>query len=144
MRETLVPAARLAESCWIEWTRSPQEYFEFMPPQSFRPDRQPSAHETTAGSWEVALDGQRGAAVTFEFTEQIVGWPYFSIDAPAGAIIELMVQEAHQVGGPALLNTHFNSWTRFYLVRKASTTLKRSILRAAAGCNCTFMGLPAK
>jgi hypothetical protein len=113
MRESLVPAARLAESCWIEWVRSPQEYFEFMPPQSFRPDRQPSAKEAGEGSWEVELDGRRGAALTFEFTDQMVGWPYFSVEAPAGTTIELMVQEAHQVGGPALLNTHFNSWTRF-------------------------------
>ena len=113
MRETLVPVARLAESCWIEWIRSPQEYFEFLPPESFRSDRQPAAKETAAGTWEVELDGRRGAALTFEFTEQMVGWPYFAIEAPAGTTIELMVQEAHQVGGPALLNTHFNSWTRF-------------------------------
>ncbi len=113
MRETLVPVAGLAESCWIRWDRSPEEYFEFMPPESFRPDRQPSAKEVAAGAWEVELDGQRGAALTFEFTDQMVGWPYFSIDAPAGTTIELMVQEAHQVGGPALLNTHFHSWTRF-------------------------------
>jgi len=113
MRETLVPVARLAESCWIEWVHSPEEYFEFLPPQSFRPDRQPSAKEATAGSWDIELDGRRGAALTFEFTEQMVGWPYFTIEAPAGTIVELMVQEAHQVGGPALLNTHFHSWTRF-------------------------------
>ena len=113
MRETLVPVAGLAESCWIEWVRSPEEYFECLPPNSFRPDRQPSAKEVVKGSWEVELDGRRGAALTFEFTEQMVGWPYFTIEAPAGTTIELMVQEAHQVGGPALLNTHFHSWTRF-------------------------------
>ena len=65
------------------------------------------------GSWEVELDGRCGAALTFEFTDQMVGWPYFTIDAPAGTTVELMVQEAHQVGGPALLNSHFNSWARF-------------------------------
>jgi hypothetical protein len=113
MRETFVPAARLAESCWIEWVRCPEEYFECLPPQSFRPNRQPSAREATSDSWEVELDGQRGAALTFEFTEQMVGWPYFTIEAPAGTTVELMVQEAHQVGGPALLNTHFHSWSRF-------------------------------
>jgi alpha-L-rhamnosidase len=113
MRETLVPVARLAESCWIEWLRPPEEYFECLPPQSFRADRTPSAKASAGGPWDVDLDGQRGAALTFEFTEQMVGWPYFSIEAPAGTIIELMVQEAHQVGGPALLNTHFHSWARF-------------------------------
>ena len=59
------------------------------------------------------LDGARGAGLTFELSEQVVGWPYFTIEAPAGTVIELLVHEAHQVGGPPLLNTHFDSWTRF-------------------------------
>jgi hypothetical protein len=113
MRETLVSISGLAESCWLEWVRSPEEYFEFMPPDSFRVDRQPSAKPAGAGAWEVELDGRRGAALTFEFAEQMVGWPYLDVEAPAGTAIELMVQEAHQVGGPALMNNHFNSWTRF-------------------------------
>ena len=113
LNETPVPIAGLAESFWIDWDRTPEEYFECLPPNSFRADRLSVAKETASGSWEVELDGKRGAALTFEFTDQMVGWPYFSIDAPAGTTIELMVQEAHQVGGPALLNSHFHSWTRF-------------------------------
>jgi len=113
MRETTIAAARLAESCWIEWLRPVEEYFEFLTPHAFRADRQPSARETAAGQWQVELDSRRGAALTFEFTEQMVGWPYFTVEAPAGTVVELMVQEAHQVGGPAMLNTHFHSWTRF-------------------------------
>ena len=113
MQETMVQAARLAESCWIEWLRPVEEYFEFRSPDAFRAERQSPAKETATGSWNVELDGRRGAALTFEFAEQMVGWPYFTIQAPAGTVIELMVQEAHQVGGPALLNTHFDSWARF-------------------------------
>jgi hypothetical protein len=112
MREVLVPVAKLAESCWIDWARPPVEYFEFRPPGAFRAERQPSATEVAPGEWQVTLDGRRGAALTFELTEQLVGWPYFTIEAPAGTAVELMVQEAHEVGGPALLNTHFDSWTR--------------------------------
>jgi len=62
---------------------------------------------------DVELDGTRGAALTFEFQDQVVGWPAFDIEAPAGTIIELLVHEAHAPGGPPLLNTHFDSWTRF-------------------------------
>ncbi|MGA2077918.1 MAG: alpha-L-rhamnosidase N-terminal domain-containing protein [Terriglobia bacterium] len=113
MHETLVPVARLAESCWIEWIRPIEEYFECLPPNSFRADRSPAAKEAAVGSWEVELDGRRGAALTFEFKEQMVGWPYFTIEAPAGTAIELMVQEAHRVGGPALLNRQFYGWSRF-------------------------------
>jgi hypothetical protein len=45
--------------------------------------------------------------------EQVVGWPLFTIEAPAGTTVELLVHEAHQPGGPPLLNTHFHAWTRF-------------------------------
>jgi hypothetical protein len=58
-------------------------------------------------------DGKRGAALIFEFVEQIVGWPYFTIDAPGGTVIELLVQEGHEVGAAPLLDTGRDSWTRF-------------------------------
>ncbi|HUZ47512.1 MAG TPA: alpha-L-rhamnosidase N-terminal domain-containing protein [Terriglobia bacterium] len=113
LAEYEVPVSGLAESMWIEWRRPIEEYFEFVTPESFRAIREPAAKETVPGSWEVNLDGRRGAALTFQFAEEMVGWPYFTIEAAAGTVIEVMVQEAHQVGGPALLNTHWNSWARF-------------------------------
>ncbi|HOQ86575.1 MAG TPA: alpha-L-rhamnosidase N-terminal domain-containing protein [Phycisphaerae bacterium] len=117
MRESIVPVARLAESMWIDWRCSPEEYFECTPPDSFDVDRTPcTAVGADASEWTIdfaAAGANRAAALTFEFTDQMVGWPRFTIDAPAGTIVELMVQEAHEVGGPPLLNTHFHSWSRF-------------------------------
>ena len=113
LREYEVPVSALAESTWIEWLRPIEEYFEFVPPEAFRAIREPSAKEIAPGQWEVNLDGRRAAALTFEFTEEMTGWPYFTVEAPAGTVVELMVQEAHEVGGPALLNTHWDSWARF-------------------------------
>ncbi len=113
LEERLVAATRLAESFWVDWRRPPQEYFECRPPDSFEPVRRPSAVETGPGQWEATLDGRRGAALTFELEEQVVGWPYFTIEAPAGTTVELLVHEAHAAEGPPLLNTHFDSWTRF-------------------------------
>jgi len=104
LEEKLIPVARLAESIWVEWRR---------PPESFAVVRRPSAVETAPGQWEILLDGKRGAALTFELEEQVVGWPYFTIEAPAGTTVELLVHEAHSAEGPPLLNTHFDSWTRF-------------------------------
>lgn len=66
--------------------------------------------------WELPATPERGscAFATFEFNEQIVGRPYFTVDAPEGTIIELMVQESHDPEkGPAWLDTHFYEWTRF-------------------------------
>jgi hypothetical protein len=113
LSETRIPVARLAESFWIDWRRPPQEYFECRPPDSFEAVRRSSAVETGTGQWETSLDGKRGAVLTFELEEQVVGWPYFTIEAPAGTTVELLVHEAHAADGPPLLNTHFDSWTRF-------------------------------
>ena len=113
LEESHVPVVRLVESFWIDWRRSPREYFECRPPDSFTITAGPSAFETSPGRWEIVLDGRRGAALTFKLKEQVVGWPRFTIEASAGTTIELLVHEAHAAGGPPLLNTHFDSWTRF-------------------------------
>ena len=113
LREYVLPVTKLTESMTLLWHRPPEEYFECGPPGSFDVDRQPAASEAGGSAWRIELDGERGAALTFELGEQVVGWPRFSIDAPAGTVIELLVHEAHEPGGPALLNTHFQSWTRF-------------------------------
>jgi hypothetical protein len=113
MTESQVPAARLTESMWLEWRRPPEEYFEFRTPDSFRVSRLASTVAVAPGLWDINLRESHSAALTFEFDEQVVGWPYFTIEAPAGTVVELLVQEAHEPGGPPLLNTHFDSWTRF-------------------------------
>ena len=64
------------------------------------------------------MDGEKTAAITFEFEEQSVGWPNFTIEAPEGTVIEMLVHEAHQPGGPVLLNSHFHSWDPVYLQRR--------------------------
>jgi hypothetical protein len=113
MQESIVPATRLAEAYWLDWRSTPQDYFDFRIPQAFTAQRADLAVETAPGEWRLELDGHRAAALTFELGEQVVGWPGFTIEAPAGTTIEMMVHEAHALGGPPLLNTHFDSWTRF-------------------------------
>ncbi len=113
LHESFVPAAKLAEAFWLDWRTSPQDYFDFRVPDAFHAQRADLAVETAPGQWRVELDGSRGAVLTFELAEQVVGWPGFTIEAPAGTTIELLVHEAHAPGGPPLLNTHFDSWTRF-------------------------------
>ncbi len=113
LREWEVPAAKLAESYRVRWRVTPQEYFEFRTPGAFEAERAELATEAAPGQWQVELDGHQGTALTFEFAEQVVGWPGFSIQAPAGTTIELLVHEAHAPGGPPLLNTHFDCWHHY-------------------------------
>ena len=114
LRESFVPALRLAQTHRLEWRVPAQDYFDFRTPNAFVAQPGPSAGPLE-GPWQVQLDGdsRRAVALTFEFKEQIVGWPGFTVEAPAGTIIELLVHEAHALNGPPLLNTHFDSWTRF-------------------------------
>ncbi|MCX6902317.1 MAG: alpha-L-rhamnosidase N-terminal domain-containing protein [Verrucomicrobia bacterium] len=119
LEHTSVGVWRLAESFRLEWRRPAEDYFEFGVPEAFRVIREPCAAVLRPpalqefGAWQVDLKEGQSAVLTFEFQEQIVGWPAFAIQAPAGTIVELLVHEAHQPGGPALLNTHFDSWSRF-------------------------------
>jgi alpha-L-rhamnosidase len=113
LREESVAVRRLVESHTLTWSRPPVEYFEFRTPGAFRAEARPLPEERPHGHWQLDLDGNHGVALTFELAEQVVGWPSFTIDAPEGTTVELLVHEAHQVGGPPLLNTHFDSWSRF-------------------------------
>ncbi|MFB3785264.1 MAG: alpha-L-rhamnosidase C-terminal domain-containing protein [bacterium] len=113
LREYEVPVKQLTESYWIHWKRSPQEYFESLTPGAFEAERTPCHTAGPDGTLTIQLDGARGASLMFELEDQVVGWPYFTIHAPEGTTVELLVHEAHQPGGPALLNTNHHSWSRF-------------------------------
>jgi alpha-L-rhamnosidase len=83
-------------------------------PDSFTIRRDQAVERIADGPWRAgATSEHEGAFATFEFREQIVGWPYFTIDAPAGTIVELMPQEAHDARTTAWLDTEFFSWSRF-------------------------------
>jgi len=113
MSESKIPVKRLAEAYFIQWKRPPREYFEFITPDALIANKTERIDNPETGTWRVNFEQDKAVALTYELREQIVGWPCFTIDAPEGTIVELMVHEGHEVGGPALLNTHFNAWTRF-------------------------------
>ncbi len=115
--ESDVHNVTLQESYWVKWHRPPQEYFEMITPDAFEGIQEDSANPIDQNAWEIILaDDEKGAVLTFSLDEQIVGWPFFTIQAPSGTIVEMMVQEGHKLfkdGGPAIMNNHFHSWSRF-------------------------------
>ena len=105
----------LQEACLVKWNRPPQEFFEMVVPNAYTYHNNLFV-KTDENSWVFSAEPELGAVLTFSIIEQMVGWPFFTIEAPEGTVIELMVQEGHRLhkeGGPALINNHFNSWTRF-------------------------------
>lgn len=114
-REIEIAARRLAASGSVRWLRPAADWFDMRIPGSFETDSQPVAKELEAGVWELpATPGaDQGVYATFEFDEQIAGFPYFTIDAPEGAVIEVMVQEGHDPSKVRWLDTYFFNWSRF-------------------------------
>jgi len=114
MRETDVPTLRLSDSGLVVWKRDPDDWFEFRMPDAFEAVPQALAVPIGEGAWHLPAPPQNmGVYATFEFPEQIVGWPHFTIEAPEGTVVELMAQEAHDPVKTPWLDTHFYAWSRF-------------------------------
>lgn len=104
---------QLREQFRVTWHRPAEEYFDMDTPNAFSAQPANVAVQSTSGRYQVRMNTQEATALTFETAEQVVGWPYFTITALEGTVVELMVHEGHQVGGAPLLNTGFQAWTRF-------------------------------
>lgn len=116
INETLVPVQKLTEQAVLRWKASPDDFFAYNMAEKdcFTATRQPVATQTANGTYSFTAQKESSVALTFEFATQSVGFPYFTIEAPEGTVVELLVHEAHDPTGPYyLLNTHFNAWTRF-------------------------------
>lgn len=113
LKEQLVPTKHLANSFYVHWRQDPRLYFDMKVFQPYEVGHAVSVEKLSKQSWRLKRSVTDGSVLTFELGEQMVGWPYFSIEAPAGTTIELLVQEAHDPNRAGIINSHFNAWTRF-------------------------------
>jgi hypothetical protein len=114
VREINIPVKALADSGQVNWKRDPRDWFDFRIPGSFEIVRPVPLEVVDAGAWRLpATTDRTGIFATFEFAEQIVGFPYVEIDAPAGTVVELITQEAHDPQATPWMDNHFYAWSRF-------------------------------
>ena len=113
LNEMMLGGFSLKESSLLTWHCPAEEYFECMPPDAFTGEWASIAQEVMPGAWQVDSHPDKTPVLTFARDEQVVGWPSFTIDAPVGTIVDILVHEAHQPRSCFLFNTHFNSWSRF-------------------------------
>ena len=116
LREVKVPAMRLTGAGRVQWQRDPRDWFEMRTPGSFSITRDLSVvcqHGERGWELQPVEDRQTALYVTFEWEEQLVGWPYFTIEAADGTIVEVIIQESHDPVHGEWLDTHFYSWSRF-------------------------------
>jgi hypothetical protein len=113
MKENKVAVKQLTEAFWLDWKIPSENYFDMKVPNAFEAAPILPLPDFSGKTITLNPNGEKTAALTFEFIEQSVGWPYFTIDAPEGTVIEMLVHEAHKPGNDVLINTHFYSWSRF-------------------------------
>ena len=114
-KEVWQPAAEMTEQGRVRWKRPVDDWFDVRMADSFTIGREPVAQQTGEGEWTLPANAKgEGWFLTFRLPMLMVGWPAFEIEAPAGTVVELMVQEGHDPKGPQpWLETFFHSWSRF-------------------------------
>ncbi len=111
--ESVLIDADLVEAGTVAWRRDPDDWFEFRLDGSLDARRGPVPPRSPDGWLVPATAAHEGRFLTFALPVQSLGWPQFEIEAPAGAIIELITQESHDPEhGPAWLETSHHCWSR--------------------------------
>ena len=96
MLESEIPVTGLSDSFVVEWLRDPQDWFDFRSAKAFRTRMESVAREISTDRWKVqATPADVGHGLTFQLPEQMIGFPYFTVNAPAGTIVEFVTGEAH-------------------------------------------------
>ncbi len=121
LRERSVPLLReekllhpaLKEVTRIDWKVPAENYFDMAMDESAFSYERLSLPAKQDSVFVIKPDAGETVSYVFAFDEQAVGFPFFTIDAPEGTVVEMLVHEAHEMGGPVMLNTHFHSWSRF-------------------------------
>ena len=113
LKEVELGGFALKETALLSWNTKPDEYFECMTPDACTGEWTEAAKEIAPGAWRVEASGEKSQSLVFARDEEVVGWPGFTIDAPAGTVVEILVHEAHALHSHFLLDTHWNSWSRF-------------------------------
>ncbi|HLN54559.1 MAG TPA: alpha-L-rhamnosidase N-terminal domain-containing protein [Bacteroidales bacterium] len=121
MRENNISVKRLTEAFLLQWNLPVENYFDMKVPGAYAATPMTPLPHFSGNKITLSPENNKTALLTFEFAEQSVGWPYFTIDAPEGTIVELLVHEAHKPGTDPLINSHFNSWSRFICREGANT-----------------------
>lgn len=123
MLENEVEIKQLTEAFNISWKQPVENYFDMVVPGAFDAKKIEPIPGFNEKSITIKPEGNKAVLLTFEFKEQSVGFPYFTINAPEGTIIEMLVHEAHKPGNEVIFNSHFNSWTRF-ICKEGNNTFK--------------------
>lgn len=122
MAETSFPASEMVHGDTLQWHTDPDDWFLYRMPGSFT--LTPGlAVETRNNTYRFAMPEGMGAALTFAFSEEAVGFPYFTIEAPEGTVVDILFQESHDPDKTHWLDTSFFAFSQMTCGRGESRFL---------------------
>lgn len=106
MMETPFPAGEMVHGDTLLWHADPDDWFLYRMPGTFT--LTPGlAVDFQDGVCRFTMPDGKGAALTFAFPEEAVGFPYFTIEAPEGTVVDILYQESHDPDKTHWLDTSF-------------------------------------
>jgi alpha-L-rhamnosidase len=111
----------------VHWHRDPEDWFEFRMEGALSAERGLLPQPDLDGAFTIpATASGEGRFLTFALDIERLGFPRLELEAPAGAVVEIITHEAHDpVGGPAWLDTAWHCWSR--LVCRGGTQVFEAI-----------------
>ena len=114
LHEYLYDDLSLVESGKIHWYKDKDYWFLFREPNTYSAvsGLKYTEHDTQI-SFEMEKNTNTGSFLTYELKEQVVGFPFFVLEAPEGTSVELITQEGHTPGSNFLLDSGHYCWSRY-------------------------------
>jgi len=115
MDETPTPPFAFGHAVAVRWKRPLEDWFSFRSPGAFALSDAPEVAPEGDGSVRLPACGAgEGYAVAYCAPEQMVGFPQFEIEAPAGTDVRLVAQEGHDPGsGVRWLDSGYFAWSQW-------------------------------
>lgn len=104
----------LVEAGTIAWHKEKDHWFFFREPEVYTA-RLGLDYQTEGAEIVLEMDKgtDTGCFLTFGLGEQVVGFPFFVLEAPEGTSVEVITLEGHTPGEHLLLDSSFSCWSRY-------------------------------
>jgi len=112
MRESMMSFDGPTDVGRVTWHRDAQDWFAMRVPGAMTVETDESVFDKASQTLESAEVGS-GRYVTYCLSEQAVGFPIVEIEAEAGTVVDIMMQESHdEEHGPKWIDSSHYVWIR--------------------------------
>ena len=97
MQERPVAPKRITNVGRVTWLVPPEEYFDCFPLGAFREEADPGVVLSRGPGGliplQIAAPGEKSVVVTFDFEQEVCGYPYVRLRAAAGTVVDILYVE---------------------------------------------------